>query len=186
MVGGTVAGSVYIGSSVSEPSVTSNADPTAQASADGGASTVPSAPRRPHTWHRPDGDVEDPWAWMRDLDDPELLAYLTAENTYADTWFADHAATIESLFDEIKSRVQETDMSVPVRSGPWWYVSSTVEGSNYPIHHRGPSIDEATAQVLLDENVEAEGHEYFDVGAFDMSHDHSLAAWSFDTAGDER
>ena len=123
---------------------------------------------------------------MRDLDDPELLSYLTDENLYANAWFGDHDATIETLFEEIRSRVQETDMSVPVRSGPWWYVSSTVEGSSYPIHHRGPTRDDATAQTLLDENVEALGHEYFDVGAFDMSHDHTLAAWSFDTQGDER
>ena len=123
---------------------------------------------------------------MRDLDDPELLTYLTDENTYANAWFADHESTIETLFDEIRSRVQETDMSVPVRSGPWWYVSSTVEGSSYPIHHRGPTRDTATEQILLDENVEAAGHEYFDVGAFDMSHDHTMAAWSFDTQGDER
>ena len=64
-------------------------------------------------------------------------------------------------------------MSVPVYSGGWWYVTSTVEGSSYPIHHRGPTAAEATAQILLDENVEAEGHDYFDVGAFDISHDHT-------------
>ena len=120
------------------------------------------------------------------LDDPELLAYLTAENEYASSWFAPHESTMDTLFEEIRSRVQETDMSVPVRSGDWWYVTSTVEGSSYPIHHRGPTAAGATAQVLLDENVEAEGHDYFDVGAFDMSHDHTLAAWSFDTEGDER
>ena len=122
---------------------------------------------------------------MRDLDDPELLAYLTAENEYASSWFAPHESTMDTLFEEIRSRVQETDMSVPVRSGDWWYVTSTVEGSSYPIHHRGPTAAGATAQVLLDENVEAEGHDYFDVGAFDMSHDHTLAAWSFDTEGDD-
>ena len=76
-------------------------------------------------------------------------------------------------------------MSVPVFSGGWWYVTSTVEGSAYPIHHRGPTADDATRDVLLDENVEAEGHDYFDVGAFDLSHDHMLVAWSFDTDGDE-
>jgi oligopeptidase B len=122
---------------------------------------------------------------MRDLDDPELLHYLTEENGYADDWFAVHDATIGELFEEIKSRIQETDVSVPVRSGPFWYVTSTVEGSSYPIHHRGPSAADAMSQVLLDENVEAAGHEYFDVGAFDVSHDHELVAWSFDTAGDE-
>ena len=76
-------------------------------------------------------------------------------------------------------------MSVPVYSGGWWYVTSTVEGSSYPIHHRGPTAAEATSEILLDENVEAEGHDYFDVGAFDLSHDHTHVAWSFDIDGDE-
>ncbi len=122
---------------------------------------------------------------MRTLDDPELLAYLTAENTYADAWFDARSDTIDTIFEEIKSRIQETDMSVPVFSGGWWYVTSTIEGSSYPIHHRGPTAGEATSEILLDENVEAEGHDYFDVGAFDLSHDHTQVAWSFDTDGDE-
>ena len=59
-------------------------------------------------------------------------------------------------------------MSVPVCSGGWWYVTRTIEGSSYPIHCRGPTADEATSEVLLDENVEADGHDFFDVGAFDL------------------
>jgi oligopeptidase B len=123
---------------------------------------------------------------MRELDDPDLRTYLTNENAYAEAWFAPRGAVIDDVFEEIKSRVQETDMSVPVRSGSWWYVTRTVEGLSYPIHHRGPTAEEATSQVLLDENAEALDHEYFDVGAFDLSHDHALAAWSYDVAGDER
>jgi len=183
MVDETVPRSVYIGSAVTEPTASSAPHATP-----GAASTVPDAPiapTRPHTWHRPTGDVEDQWAWMRTLDDPELLAYLTAENTYADAWFDTRRDTIDTIFEEIKSRIQETDMSVPVYSGGWWYVTSTLEGSSYPIHHRGPTADEATSEILLDENVEADGHDYFDVGAFDLSHDHMLVAWSFDTDGDE-
>jgi len=154
----TVPGSVYIGSAVTEPT-----DPSTPPATSGAASTVPDAPiapTRPHTWHRPTGDVEDQWAWMRTLDDPELLAYLTAENTYADAWFDTRRDTIDTIFEEIKSRIQETDMSVPVFSGGWWYVTSTLEGSSYPIHHRGPTADEATSEILLDENVEADGHDY--------------------------
>ena len=123
---------------------------------------------------------------MRDVDDPDLLAYLEAENRFAEHFFTLHAPTIEDVYDEIRSRVQETDLSTPVHFGDWWYVVSTTEGQNYPVHHRGPSADAATVQVLLDENVEADGHEYFDLGAFDVSMDHRFAAWSMDTAGDER
>lgn len=122
---------------------------------------------------------------MRDVDDPELLAYLRAENEAAERFFAPHQDTIETLFQEIRSRVQETDLSVPVRFGPWWYVTATTEGKSYPVHHRGPTADTATRDTLLDENVEAEGHEYFDLGAFDVSLDHTLLAWSMDVAGDE-
>ncbi len=148
-------------------------------------SDTPVAPRREHTWHRPTGDVADPYAWMRDVDDPELLDYLHAENGAAERFFAPHLDTIETVFGEIRSRVQETDMSTPVEFGPWWYVTSTTEGMNYPVHHRGPSADRATEQVLLDENVEADGHDFFDLGAFDVSMSHDVVAWSMDLAGDE-
>lgn len=123
---------------------------------------------------------------MRDVDDPELLEYLRSENDAASRFFAPLTDTIDAVFDEIRSRVQETDMSTPVEFGPWWYVTSTVEGMSYPVHHRGPSADQATANMLLDENLEAVGHEFFDLGAFDVSIDHRLLAWSSDTAGDER
>lgn len=122
---------------------------------------------------------------MRDVDDPELIEYLRAENDAAERFFEPHAATIEQVFDEIRSRVQETDMSTPVEFGPWWYVTSTSEGMSYPIHHRGPSADRADDIVLLDENREADGHEFFDLGAFDVSMDHRYIAWSMDIAGDE-
>ncbi len=137
-------------------------------------------------WQRPTGSVDDPYAWMRDLDDPDLARYLRDENDYATTWFAEHDDLIEQLFTEIRSRIQETDLSVPVRSGPWWYTTATDEGASYPRHLRGPSSDRATDQLLLDENIEADGHEHFDVGAFDVSFDHRLLAWSFDVTGDER
>ena len=172
----TVPPPAYIGSTVIE-----EAEPK-----DTTSRTAPRAPRRDHTWHRPTGDVADPYAWMRDLDDPGLLAHLEAENAFAEAFFEPHGPTIDAIDGEIRSRVQETDLSTPVRFGDWWYVVSTTEGQNYPIHHRGRSAGTATEHVLLDENVEATGHEYFDLGAFDLSMDHRYAAWSMDTTGDER
>ena len=147
---------------------------------------IPLAPKRPHEWHRPSGVVSDPYAWMRDHDDPELAVYLRDENRYADAWFEDHDDLVESLYDEIRGRIQEDDLSVPVYSGGWWYVAATAEGANYARHHRGPTADRATDHLLLDENVEAAGTEYFDLGAFDASIDHRLLAWSCDVNGDER
>jgi oligopeptidase B len=122
---------------------------------------------------------------MRDHDDPALLDYLRAENAAADHFFGRHAATISTIFDEIRSRVQETDMSTPVEYGDWWYLTETIEGESYPVHRRGPTLERAAEHVLLDENVEADGYEYFDLGAFELSHDHRMVAWSMDTTGDE-
>ena len=147
---------------------------------------VPAAPRQPHVWRRPTGDVDDDFAWMRDTDDPRLLEYLTAENAHADAWFDRHASLTEEIFAEIRSRVRETDVSTPVENGGWWYVTTTAEGDSYPRHHRGRSAATATDVLLLDENAEAEGHEYFDLGSFDANHDHTMFAWSTDTSGDER
>ncbi len=172
----TVPLAVYIGSTVTE-------EPEHQIATT--PPTEPRAPQRPHTWRRPTGEVDDPYAWMRDVDDPELLAYLEAENAAAERFFAPHADTIETIYGEIRSRVQETDLSTPVEFGPWWYVTSTTEGQSYPVHHRGPAADRATEHVLLDENIEAGDHDYFDLGAFDLSMDHRFVAWSKDTTGDE-
>lgn len=80
----------------------------------------PIAKKRQHVWHRPTGNVEDPWAWLRDKDDPETIAFLDAENAFADAWFAAGEPSIGTVFDEIKSRVVETDMSVPVFHNGWW------------------------------------------------------------------
>ncbi|MEY4173279.1 MAG: hypothetical protein RI900_444 [Actinomycetota bacterium] len=145
----------------------------------------PVAPQSPHVWARPTGSVDDPWAWLRDRDDPRTVPYLEAENAYADAWFASHQPLLDDIFREIKSRVQETDESAPVRKDDWWYVTRTVEGSSYPIHCRGRSATTATERVLLDENVEAEGHEYFAVSAFDVNPQHTVLAWASDIDGSE-
>mgnify|MGYP001594272867 CR=1 FL=1 len=145
----------------------------------------PVAKQVPHRWHRPSGDVDDPWAWLRDRDDPDTVAYLEAENRYAESFFAPHAELTETLFEEIKSRVQETDTAVPVRKDGWWYTARTEEGLSYPIHCRGASREAATDHVLLDENVEAGDGDFFSLGLFEVSPDHSMAAWSADTDGSE-
>lgn len=149
-------------------------------------SAAPVAPTKSHTWDRPTGAVEDPWAWLLDREDPDTLAYLQAENEYAAAFFDARADTVEALFQEIKSRVQETDESVPVRHGPWWYVTRTIEGESYPVFCRGRTIDDATDTVILDSNAEAFGHDFFDVHTVLPSPDHTLLAWSCDLDGGER
>lgn len=147
---------------------------------------APIAPRQEHVWKRPTGDFQDPWAWLRNKNDPKTLAYLDEENAYANNWFAQSEPSINTLFEEIKSRVQETDMSVPTQHGPWWYVSKTIEGMAYAMHCRGLSKETATEHTILDENAEAGEEEYFSLGVAEISADHSLLAWSYDTDGSEQ
>lgn len=145
----------------------------------------PSPKRLPHTWNRPTGGVSDDYAWLRDRDDPDTIAYLERENANADAFFAERSDLVEELFEEIRSRVQETDVAAPVPKADWYYSTRTEEGRSYPIHCRGRTADTATDELVLDQNAEAAGHEYFDLGAFEISPDHRLVAWSSDTNGDE-
>jgi oligopeptidase B len=146
----------------------------------------PVAKQIEHHWDRPTGRVEDPWAWLRDRNDPDTIAYLDAENAYTNDWFVEHDELVETIFGEIKSRIQETDITAPIKDGSWWYTSRTEEGRNYPIHCRGRSADDAQTEVLLDENLESDGHDFFSVNAFDVSPNQELLAWSADIEGGEK
>jgi oligopeptidase B len=152
--------------------------------------TPPVARRVPHI-HEAHGDRRpDDYHWLRDRDDPEVTGYLEAENAYADAVMEPLRPLQEKLYAEIVSRIQETDLSVPVPHGPFLYYSRSVEGLQYPIHCRRTadtdnSGDGSPEQVLIDENVLAEGQEYCALGAFEVSPDHRLLAWSLDTEGDE-
>ncbi|MGC0362390.1 oligopeptidase B [Rhodococcus sp. 27YEA15] len=142
----------------------------------------------------------DEYEWLRDKDNAEVVAYLEAENEYTETQTAHLEPLREKIFQEIKSRTQETDMSVPTRMGAWWYYGRSVEGQSYTVQCRCPIGDEndwtppeltpgvefAGEQVLLDGNVEAQGHEFFSLGAFSVSEDGTLLAYSVDVVGDER
>jgi oligopeptidase B len=164
----------------------------------------PVAGRQP-TERRHHGDtVVDPYEWLRDKDSPEVRAHLEAENAWSEQQTAHLADLRQQIFDEIKSRTQETDMSVPTRKGGWWYYTRTVEGQQYGVHCRCPadggprSADDWTPpavdgddplpgeQVMLDGNVEAEGHDFFSLGTLDVSPDGRLLAYSTDVVGDER
>ncbi|WP_022910029.1 S9 family peptidase [Aestuariimicrobium kwangyangense] len=162
----------------------------------------PVADRRPHP-RRHHGDVfDDPYEWLRDKANPEVIELLNAENAYADAMTAHLEGLRQELFDDIKVRTQETDLSVPSftrhRGGDaWWYYSRTVEGSAYQLYCRAPATDRDHApqlgeaeipgeQVLLDANLESQGHEFFSLGALTVSPDGTLLAFSVDNSGDER
>ncbi len=147
------------------------------------------------------GDVFiDHYEWLRDKSDPEVIGYLTAENDYTQTVTAQQAPLRQQIFDEIKARTKETDLSVPTRRGGWWYYGRSFEGKQYAVHCRCPVADPddwtppvldehadiAGEQVLLDENSEAAGHDFFSLGAATVSPDGNILAYSVDTVGDER
>ncbi len=137
------------------------------------------------------GDVRiDDWYWLADKEDPAVIEHLVAENTYTEAVTAATADLRDQLFNEMVARIEETDLSVPARKGRWLYYSRTVEGSSYGIHCRRPAGtgDEAEGdeEVILDENILAEGHDYFAIGNLAISPDHRWLAYSTDTSGGER
>ncbi|MFK8330154.1 S9 family peptidase [Pseudomonas sp. BJa5] len=133
----------------------------------------------------------DPYAWLQERDTPEVIAYLNDENAYQEAQLADQAQLREQLFEEIKGRIQETDLSVPSPWGPYLYYSRTTAGEEYARHYRCPrpaddsvTVDESREELLLDPNPLANGG-FLSLGAFNVSPDHQRLAYSLDTSGDE-
>lgn len=134
--------------------------------------------------------LEDPYAWLRDsaypeINDPEIRQYLQDENAYFENWKADNKALIADIFDELKGRVVEDDSSVPFRDGEYLYWWAYAPGTQYRDWFRKPVAGGAD-QLILSENTLANGHDYFRLGAFRVSPDGRLLAWSADFDGSER
>jgi oligopeptidase B len=133
------------------------------------------------------GDVRvDNYFWLRDRNNPEVISYLQAENAYADSVMAPTRQLQETLYQEILGRIKQTDTNVPDRIGPYLYYSRTEEGKQYPIFARRRGSMQAPEEVILDQNQMAQGKRYFSLGAFQVSPDHRLLAFSVDTTGSER
>jgi len=165
----------------------------------------PVAERRPVTTTHHGRTRVDEYEWLRASDDPDVTAYLEAENAYAQERVAHLADLRETIFEEIKARTRETDLSVPTRNRGYWYYARSFEGKEYGATCRVPirSEDDWTPpqpdedcvpdqpalpgeQLLLDANELAEGHEFFALGGSSVSPDTHLLAYSTDTTGDER
>jgi oligopeptidase B len=148
------------------------------------ASLPPRAKTIPHEITR-HGDARiDTYSWLRDRSDPDAIPYLEAENRYTEEVMAHTKSLQQGLYHEILGRIQETDLSVPVKRDDFFYYSRTEEGKAYSIQCRKRGLD-APEQILLDGNVLAEGQKYFRVGNFAVSPDHCLLAYSVDLEGDE-
>ena len=147
---------------------------------------APLAPRRP-TIQSLHGEVRvDEYGWLRDRSDPAVIAYLDAENWYTDQSMSDTRGLREALYRELVARIREDDTTVPERRDGWLYFLRTETGRQYPRVCRRPADGDAASEaVILDQNVEAEGHPYFRVAGMEVSPDHRLMAWGEDASGSE-
>jgi oligopeptidase B len=164
------------------------------------AATPPVAKKIPFERAHHGDTVIDHYEWLRDKEDPEVIAFLEEQNEYTTAHTDDLAGLRADIYNEIKNRTQETDMSVPTRRGEFWYYARTEEGKQYALRARCPIAgpDDWTPptvepgqrvpgeEILLDSNVEAEGTDFFSLGALSVSADGNLLAYSVDTTGDER
>jgi oligopeptidase B len=145
----------------------------------------------PHVVESPNGGRSDPYYLLRDdqRSNPEMLAYLKAENAYRDAMLSHLKSTEDVLFNEIVSRIKQDDASVPQRENGWWYYTRFVEGREYPVYARrkaqpdGSYSDSVAEQVLLDGNQMAEGLGFFQIGNTEVTADGRMLAWVEDTVG---
>jgi oligopeptidase B len=150
----------------------------------------PIAEQRPYSYERHGVTIEDPWHWLRDpkypeVDDPDVLAYLHAENSYFETWAGQHKALIEQLFEEMKGRIKEDDSSVPIRDGDYLYWWAFKPGAQYRSWYRRPTGG-GEDELIFDEPAEAHGGHYFRLGALEVSPNGKLLATLADYDGSER
>ena len=145
--------------------------------------TPPVAPVKPHREVRHGETVVDNYYWLREKSNPDVVRYLEAENAYTEAVTRDLKPFAGALYQEMLSRIQQTDLSVPVRRGEYLYYSRTVEGLQYPIQCRRKGNMDAPEQVLLDPNELARTHKFVGIGNFTVSDDANLLAYSVDFTG---
>ncbi len=147
--------------------------------------TPPVAEVRPYPVVSPSGTRIDPYYWLRDdlRLDPKVIGYLQAENAYADAIMVPLAPLQERLYEEIVSRIPKDDVTVPFRERGHWYYTRFQSGREYPIYARRRDVPDAEEQILLDGNVMAAGHDFFEIGNWQVSPDNRLIAFAEDTVG---
>lgn len=145
----------------------------------------PVAQRIPRTVTMHGDTRDDPYYWLRDRANPEVIAYLNAENAYLEQSLQHTQPLQQQLYAEMRGRIKEIDASVPVQRDDYYYYTRMEQGQQYPIHCRKHGSLDTPEQLLLDQNVLAEGQSYFQLGVFKVSPNHQLLAYSIDTAGSE-
>ena len=143
----------------------------------------PMAQAKPVTLEKHGHTRTDPFYWLNDRENPEVIAYLTAENEYTDAVMAHKKQMENDLFEEIKGRIKQTDLSVPYKLDDYYYYIRFEEEKEYPIFCRKKESLDAEERIMLDANVLAEGHEYFAIGGMAISFQQNILAYAFDTQG---
>jgi oligopeptidase B len=160
------------------------ATPTSAQETSAGTAFKPPVARREPEEHVLHGDRRvDHYAWLRHKENPEVIAYLEAENTYADAFLKPTEPFQEKLYQEMLGRILQTDLSVPYRLRGYNYFTRTEEGKQYAFYCRRRDAEGAAEELLLDLNLLAEGHSFLGLGSFDVSEDNHLLAYSTDTTG---
>lgn len=130
------------------------------------------------------GDIRvDNYFWLREKTNPEVINYLNAENAYTESQTKTVQPFGDALYKEFLSRIKQTDLSVPYKLGDYWYYTKTIEGKQYTIYCRKKGSLDAPEEVTLDLNQLAEGHKFLGLGAYKVSDDGNLLAYSTDTTG---
>lgn len=143
----------------------------------------PVAKKIPHKVYAPFEEREDPYYWMNERQDPEVLAHLEAENRYAQSVLCPTKQLQSELFEEMKARYRKDDDSLPYFFNGYWYIVRYEKGKEYPVFLRKKETLSAREELLLDANALAQGHSYLDVGSIAVSEDNRLLSYSFDTVG---
>ncbi len=145
----------------------------------------PIAAVRPQVVASPNGNRTDEYYWLRDdtRENPEVIAYLEAENAYKAAMTAHSQALEDRVYQEIIARIKQDDATVPYRLRGHWYYTRFETGKEYPLYARKAGKLDAPEQLMLDVNRMAEGHGFFQVGAMAVSPDNRLLAWVEDPVG---
>ncbi len=131
-------------------------------------------------------ELRDDYAWLRDRrreKNPEIIEYLEAENAYTKSVMEPYQGLADTIYDEIMSRIKQTDLSVPYKYGGYWYSTKTIEGKQYPVYLRSKTFDGKGTETLLDQNEMAEGHKFYSIRSLRVSDDGNLLAYLVDTVG---
>src|SRR3984893_7118898 len=147
------------------------------------ALSPPAAPTMEHRETRHGATIIDNYNWLREKSNPKVVKYLEAENAYTEALTKDLKPFADVLYKEMLGRIQQTDLSVPVRRGGYLYYSRTVEGKQYPIQCRRKGSMDAPEEILLELNELAKEHKFVGLGDFVMSDDQNLLAYTTDFTG---